>query len=58
MPAYKAKGKGKKAVQEAVSKNIKELYRANASKPSDKKRSHAQIVAIAYSEAKPKKKGK
>jgi len=56
MPLKKAHGRGKKAVQSAVSANIRELYHANDSKPSGKKRSAAQIKAIAYSAAKKKKK--
>ena len=43
MPLIKSKSK------EALASNIAELHRANASKPEDKKRSNAQIVAIAYS---------
>jgi hypothetical protein len=51
MPLKKASGRGKKAVQKAVSSNIAELTRANKSKPAGKKRSPAQIAAIAYSAA-------
>lgn len=50
MPLKKASGKGKKAIQKAVSANIKELSH------SGKKRSQAQKIAIAYSAAKKKKK--
>lgn len=45
--------------KENVGKNIQELYAANKSKPAGKKRSRAQIIAIAESaagNAKPKKK--
>jgi hypothetical protein len=56
MPLQKARGKGKKAVQKAVSANIAELTRANKSKPAGKVRSRAQIAAIAYSAAGKKKK--
>lgn len=56
MPLYKAKGKGKKAVNSAVSKNIKELYMANESKPAGKKRSREQMIAIGIAAAKRGKK--
>lgn len=56
MPLKKSHGRGKKAVQKAVSANIRELYHANDSKPASKKRSPAQIKAIAYAAAKRKKK--
>lgn len=39
----------------SVSKNIKELYDANKSKPPGKKRKPAQIKAIAESAARKKK---
>lgn len=55
MPLKKASGKGKKAVQSAVSFNIAELTRADKSKPANKQRSRAQRAAIAYSFAKRKK---
>lgn len=42
--------------KEAVSKNVKELYHANAAKPEGKKRGRAQIVAIAINAAKRRKK--
>lgn len=51
MPLKKASGKGKAAVQKAVSANIQELTRANREKPAGKKRSKEQIAAIAYSAA-------
>jgi hypothetical protein len=54
MPLKKATGKGKAAVQKAVSANIQELTRANRSKPAGKKRSKEQIAAIAYSAARKK----
>lgn len=56
MPLYKAKGKSKKAVRKATSKNIRELYKANKSKPKGKKRSAKQMIAIGISAAKRKKK--
>lgn len=58
MPAYKAKNGSKKAVNTAVSKNIKELYKANEMKSPGKKRSREQIIAIAFSESRGKKKKK
>jgi hypothetical protein len=51
MPAHKAQGKGKKSFNKAVGENMHEL-----SKPGSKKRSQAQKVAIAMSEARGKKK--
>jgi hypothetical protein len=54
MPLKKASGKGKAAVQKAVSANIAELTRANREKPTGKKRSKEQIAAIAYSAARKK----
>lgn len=54
MPLKKASGKGKAAVQKAVSTNIQELTRANREKPAGKKRSKEQIAAIAYSAARKK----
>lgn len=42
--------------QSAVSFNISELYKANASKPASKKRGRDQILAIALSNARKKKK--
>jgi len=54
MPLKKASGKGKPAVQKAVSANIQELTRANREKPAGKKRSKEQIAAIAYSAARKK----
>ena len=54
MPLKKASGKGKAAVQKAVSANIAELTRANREKPAGKKRSKEQIAAIAYSAARKK----
>ena len=54
MPLKKASGKGKAAVQKAVSANIQELTRANREKPAGKKRSKEQIAAIAYSAARKK----
>lgn len=54
MPLKKASGKGKAAVQKAVSSNIAELTRANREKPAGKKRSKEQIAAIAYSAARKK----
>lgn len=54
MPLKKASGKGKAAVQKAVSANIQELTRANREKPAGKKRSKEQIAAIAYSSARKK----
>jgi len=54
MTLKKASGKGKGAIQKAVSANIQELTRANREKPSDKKRSEKQIAAIAYSAARKK----
>lgn len=54
MPAHKASNpKSKKSVQKAVSANMHEL-----SKPGAEPRSQKQKVAIAFSEAKPKKKSK
>lgn len=52
------KGRGKNGVKKAVAANIAELTRANKSKPAGKKRSHQQIVAIAFSAAKKKAKKK
>jgi hypothetical protein len=54
MPLKKATGKGKAAMQKAVSANIQELTRANREKPAGKKRSKEQIAAIAYSAARKK----
>ena len=54
MPLKKARGKGEKAIQKAVSANIQELTRANREKPAGKKRSEKQIAAIAYSAARKK----
>ena len=54
MPLKKASGKGKAAMQKAVSANIQELTRANREKPAGKKRSKEQIAAIAYSAARKK----
>jgi len=54
MPLKKATGKGKAAMQKAVSENIQELTRANREKPAGKKRSKEQIAAIAYSAARKK----
>jgi hypothetical protein len=54
MPLKKARGKGEKAIQKAVSANIQELTRANREKPTAKKRSEKQIAAIAYSAARKK----
>lgn len=42
MPLQQGKSK------ETLAANIAELHRANASKPEGKKRSNAQIAAIAY----------
>lgn len=39
---------------ETIARNIAELHRANASKPSGKKRSDSQIAAISYSIARKK----
>lgn len=47
MPAHKAKSNSKKDINSAVSKNMHEL-----NKPGVKKRSQAQKIAIAISEAK------
>lgn len=58
MPAVKAKNRSKKAVQTAVAKNMQGLVAANKRRPADKKRSQEQMVAIAYAEARPKKKKK
>lgn len=58
MPAVKAKSKKKADVQKAVSKNMQGLVAANKLKPKKEQRSQAQMVAIAYSESKPKKKKK
>lgn len=58
MPLKKSSGKGKKALQKAVSYNIAELTRANKSKPAGEKRSKAQIAAISYSAAGEKRKKK
>lgn len=52
MPLQKAKNNSKKAINAAVSANIRELH-ANGTKP----RSNRQIVAIAFSAAE-KKSGK
>jgi hypothetical protein len=41
--------------KENIGKNIKELQLANQSKPAGKKRSKAQILAIALSESTKKK---
>jgi hypothetical protein len=54
MPLKKSSGKGKAAMQKAVSANIQELTRANREKPAGKKRSKEQIAAIAYSAARKK----
>lgn len=51
MPLKKASGKSKKAVQKAVSSNMHELKHYG-----NKKRSHAQMVAISINAAKKKKK--
>ena len=51
MPAHRAANMSKAAVNKAVSKNIHEL-----SHPNKKGRSHEQIVAIAESQARSKKK--
>ena len=58
MPAVKAKSKKKKDIQFAVSKNMQGLVTANKLKPKDEQRSMAQMAAISYAEAKPKKKKK
>lgn len=58
MPLQKASGRGKKAMQKAVSSNIAELTRANKTKPAGEKRSRAQVAAIAYSAAGEKRKKK
>jgi len=50
MPLKSAKGKGKEAVQKAISSNIHELVH-HGKKPRSKK----QIVAIAIASAKKKK---
>ena len=52
MPLKNAKGKSKKAVQTAVSANIRELMADNKKKA--KPRSKQQIIAIAISAAKRK----
>jgi hypothetical protein len=51
MPAHVSKNNSKKEIQKAVSKNLKEL-----NKPGAKPRPQAQKVAIAYSEARGRKK--
>jgi hypothetical protein len=45
----------KRGGQKAVSANIRELIKANKSKPAGKKRSRDQIIAIALSGARRKK---
>jgi len=50
MPVYRAKGKSKKSLNKAVSANMHELAK------SPVKRSQKQMVAIAFSEARSKKK--
>lgn len=44
MPLIQGKSK------QALAANIAELHRANASKSPDKKRSNAQIIAIAFAQ--------
>lgn len=51
MPAHKAKGTSKKAMQKAVAANMRELSKAGA-----KSRPMKQKIAIAYSEARGGKK--
>lgn len=46
----KAKGKGKKAINKQVSKNVQELYNKGT-----QKRSRAQIIAIAEATARGRK---
>lgn len=58
MPAVRAKGTSKKAVQKAVAKNMQGLVAANKERPKDKQRSQAQMVAIAFSESRGGKKRK
>jgi hypothetical protein len=53
MPLPKAKGRSKKAINKQVSKNIHELVHHGT-----KKRSHAQIVAIAERTARGNKSSK
>lgn len=53
MPLKKSSGKGRKAINKAVSENIHELVHHGT-----KKRSHKQIVAIAESAARKGKKRK
>lgn len=50
MPIHRAKGSSKKQLNKAVSANMQELAKA------PKGRSQKQLVAIAFSEAKSKKK--
>lgn len=58
MPAVKAKSRKKADVQAAVKKNIQGLVAADKNRPASKRRSMAQNVAIAYSEARPTKKNR
>lgn len=46
MPLHKPKGRGRKAVRRAVSRNMHELAKANRSKPASKRRSLKQRIAI------------
>ncbi len=55
MPS-RARSNKKEAIQRAVSKNIQGLVAANNNKPSSQRRSIAQLRAIAFNEARPKKK--
>lgn len=61
MPLKKATWKSKKAVQKAISSNIKELVADNKKTGKEKganwkERPMKQIIAIAYAQAKPRKK--
>ena len=58
MPVAIAKTKKKKDIQAAVKKNIQGLIAADKNRPPSKRRPMKQVVAIAYSEARPKKKKK
>ncbi len=53
---YKARSNKKQAIQSAVSKNIQGLVSANKFKPKSQQRTISQIRAIAFNQARPKKK--
>jgi len=55
MPS-RARSNKKEAIQRAVSKNMQGLVAANNAKPKSQQRSIQQMRAIAFNEARPKKK--